>query len=216
MAVSSELLRFGLGAFVTLLVIVDPFGIVPIFVGLTASATRQQRRAILQRAVLIALGISLFFLVAGRAALGYVGVSIEAFSISGGILLFATALPMLFGHRGGMQATESEEEGVIGQDISVFPLAIPLLSGPGVLTSILLLTARANGSIERLLALSVAICGVFVIAWVSLLLSDRVVKLIGEGGVHVATRVLGIILAALAVQYVLNGISSYYHLLTQR
>lgn len=203
-------MRFGLAAFVTLLVVVDPPGVVPIFVGLTKDETHAHRNAILTRAVLIAFGVALFFLVAGRSVLSYLGVSVHAFAISGGILLFGTALPMLFGQRGGLQAPEEKERGVVGQDISVFPLAIPMLSGPGVIATTLLLTSQAAGDIRRLTAIAIALGLVFLVAFVSLYLGARLIARLGEGGVHIATRVMGIVLAALAVQYVLNGMTGYY------
>lgn len=211
-----EVIRFGLAAFVTLLVVVDPPGVVPIFVALTKEETQTRRRAILTRAVFIAFGVALFFLVAGRAVLSYLGVSVHAFAISGGILLFGTALPMLFGQRGGLQAPEEKERGVVGQDISVFPLAIPMLSGPGVIATILLLTSQASGDMRRLGAIAIALTVVFCVTFVSLYLGARLIARLGEGGVHIATRVMGIVLAALAVQYVLNGITGYYSALLLR
>src|SRR6266850_5296017 len=150
-----DIIRFALGALVTLLVVVDPPGVVPMYVALTKGEPPAHRRAILTRAVLIAFGAALFFLVAGRAVLSYLGVTVHAFSISGGILLFVAAMPMLFGQRGGLQAPEGKERGAraaagkertsrtAGQDISVFPLAMPLLSGPGTIATILLLTSQA-------------------------------------------------------------------------
>ena len=149
-----EIFRFGLAAFVTLLVVVDPPGVVPLFVALTQGEP-SRRPAILTRAVLIALGVALFFLIAGRTVLSYLGVTVNAFSISGGILLFATAMPMLFGQRGGLQAPEPRERG--GEDISVFPLAMPLLSGPGTIATILLLTSQAGNDMRKLTAIAVAI-----------------------------------------------------------
>ena len=211
-----SILRFGLAAFVTLLVVVDPPGVVPIFVALTKNEQPTRRRAILRRAVLIAFGVALFFLVAGRAVLSYLGVTVHAFAISGGILLFATAMPMLFGQRGGLQSAEREETQAVGEDISVFPLAIPMLSGPGVIATILLLTSQAAGDPRRLASVAVAIALVFLVAFVSLSFGGRLIARLGEGGVHIATRVMGIVLAALAVQYVLNGISGYYSLLISR
>ncbi len=208
-----EILRFGLAAFVTLLVVVDPPGVVPLFVALTQDEP-QRRRAILTRAVLIAFGVALFFLVAGRTVLSYLGVTVHAFSISGGILLFITAMPMLFGQRGGLQAPEPRERG--GEDISVFPLAMPLLSGPGTIATILLLTSQAGTDVRKLGAIGVAIAIVFIVSFISLYLGSRLMRLLGEGGVHIATRVMGIVLAALAVQYVLNGITGYSRLLTGR
>lgn len=207
-----EILRFGLAAFVTLLVVVDPPGVVPIFVALTENEP-ERRSAILTRAVLIAFGVALFFLVAGRAVLSYLGVTVHAFSISGGILLFVTAMPMLFGQRGGLQAPQSQEQGSVGDDISVFPLAMPLLSGPGSIATILLLTSQAGNDVRKLSAIGVAISAVFLVSFVSLYLGSRMMRLLGEGGVHIATRVMGIVLAALAVQYVLNGITGFSRLL---
>jgi multiple antibiotic resistance protein len=223
-----DFFRFGLAAFVTILVVVDPPGVVPIYVALTRDETSRRRRAILTRAVLIAFGVALFFLVAGRAVLSYLGVTVHAFSISGGILLFVAAMPMLFGQRGGLQAPEGQERGAramagrdraapkepgTGHDISVFPLAMPLLSGPGTIATILLLTSQAGDDIRKLAAIGIAIAVVFLVSFVALYLGARLIRLVGEGGVHIATRVMGIVLAALAVQYVLNGVTGYYQLL---
>ncbi len=210
-----DILKFGLAAFATLLVVVDPPGVVPMFVALTKGETPARRRSILVRAVLIAFGAALFFLVAGRAVLSYLGVTVHAFSISGGILLFVAAMPMLFGQRGGLQSPESTEPSA-GHDIAVFPLAMPLLSGPGTIATILLLTSQAGGSMQKLAAIGTAIAAVFLTAFVTLYLGARLIRLVGEGGVDIATRVMGIVLAALAVQYVLNGVTGYYHLLLGR
>jgi multiple antibiotic resistance protein len=208
-----EFMRFGLAALVTLLVVVDPPGVVPIYVALTSDEQPARRRKILIRAVLIAFGVALFFLIAGRAVLSYLGVTVHAFSISGGVLLFVAAMPMLFGQRGGLQAAEPKEQGSVGEDISVFPLAMPMLSGPGTIATILLLTSQAGGDMRKLIAIGVAIGIVFLISFIVLYLGARLIALVGEGGVHIATRVMGIVLAALAVQYVLNGLTGYYQLL---
>jgi multiple antibiotic resistance protein len=208
-----EIFRFGLAALVTLLVVVDPPGVVPLFVALTENEP-ERRRAILTRAVLIAFGVALFFLIAGRAVLSYLGVTVHAFSISGGILLFVTAMPMLFGQRGGLQSPQSKERP--SEDVSVFPLAMPLLSGPGTIATILLLTSQAGNDVRKVGAIGIAIAIVFIVSFISLYLGSRLMRLLGEGGVHIATRVMGIVLAALAVQYVLNGITGYYHLLSGR
>jgi multiple antibiotic resistance protein len=224
-----DFLRFGLAAFVTILVVVDPPGVVPIYVALTKDEEPRRRQAILIRAVLIAFGVALFFLIAGRAVLSYLGVTVHAFSISGGILLFVAAMPMLFGQRGGLQAPEGKERGArtkagkertisgeggaASNDISVFPLAMPLLSGPGTIATILLLTSQAGGDLKKLAAIGIAIAVVFLVSFVALYLGARLIGLVGEGGVHIATRVMGIVLAALAVQYVLNGVTGYYQVL---
>jgi multiple antibiotic resistance protein len=188
-------------------------GVVPIYVALSKDEQPRDSRAILIRAVFIALGVALFFLVAGRALLSYLGVTVHAFSISGGILLFIAAMPLLFGQRGGLQAPEPKQKGSVGQDIFVVPLAMPLLSGPGTIATILLLTSQAGDDMRKLTAIGVATAVVFMVSFIALYLGARLIRLVGEGGVHIATRVMGIVLAALAVQFVLNGVTGYYKLL---
>jgi multiple antibiotic resistance protein len=203
--------KFGLTAFATLLVVVDPFGVLPIFISLARSRPTRERSGIATRAVLLGFMISLFFLVAGHSALAFLGVSVHAFSISGGILLFVTALPMLFGQRPALQSAEKTERGP--EDIAIFPLAIPLLAGPGTITSILLLTAQARGSFAKLAAIAGALALVFLLTrFIIGFGAERLMRLLRPGGLHVVTRVLGILLAALAVQFVLNGISEFVRL----
>lgn len=207
---ATDLLHFALTSFVTLLVVIDPFGTVPIFTSLTNHLAIEERKRVLRRAVALAFGIALFFLLAGRALLGYLGVSVHAFGISGGILLFAVAMPMLFGHRPGLQAPEQSEHSTRGEDLAVFPLAIPLLSGPGTIATILLLTADADGDLARLLVIAAAVAAIFAITLIVLRLGERFLHRMGTGKVHMVTRVMGIVLAALAVQYVLDGVAGYY------
>lgn len=209
-------LQFGLTAFVTMLVIVDPLGMLPLFTALTTGMSLPERRGVLRRAIVTAFAIAVFFLLVGDAALRYMGVSVHAFAISGGILLFATALPMLFGQRGGLQSPQQEEQGNPAPDVAIFPLAIPLLTGPGLMTSLLLLTAQTHGQATLAGALFAATVLVFALAWIVMWLGERVMARIGQAGAHVATRVLGVALAALAVQFVLNGFTGYYHALVGR
>lgn len=211
-----SVLQFALAAFVTLLVVVDPLGVAPIFVALTHALDAVERRNTLVRALINAFGITLFFLLCGRFVLFYLGVTVHAFAISGGILLFAAALPMLFGQRPGLQAPKSDEQNTAGENIAIFPLAIPLLSGPGTITTVLLLTNQAGGDLLRMGILVAVIAAVYLIAWLVLNTGERLMTHLGVGKVHTITRVLGIVLAALAVQYVLNGITGYYDSLTNR
>ncbi len=206
-----SLLQFALTAFVTLIVVVDPPGVAPNFIALTSELSGAERNKILRRAILVAFGITLFFLLAGRWLLSYLGVTVDAFSISGGILLFVAAWPMLFGHRTSLQAPEHAERGGTGEDIAIFPLAIPLLSGPGTITTILLLTNRSDVDAVRIALLSIIVAAVFLISWGILYSAERIVTRLGEAKVRIMTRVLGIILAALAVQFVLNGIGGFYN-----
>jgi multiple antibiotic resistance protein len=125
-------------------------------------------------------------------------------------------LPMLFGQRPGLQAPERNEQGTIGEDIAIFPLAIPLLSGPGTITTVLLLANQAALDLSRTAILVAIIGAVFVIAWCVLYAGERIMARLGEGKVRIITRVLGIVLTALAVQYVLNGVATYYTSLVGR
>lgn len=196
-----------------MLVVVDPLGMLPLFTTLTAGMTLPERRGVLRRAIVTAFAIAVFFLLVGDAALRYMGVSVHAFAISGGILLFGTALPMLFGNRGGLQSVQEEEQGTSKPDVAIFPLAIPLLCGPGLMTSLLLLMAQARSQAMPIGALFAATVLVFLLTWLALWLGERVMARVGEAGAHVATRILGVALAALAVQFVLNGFTAYYHVL---
>jgi multiple antibiotic resistance protein len=207
---STSVLQFGLTSFVTLLVVIDPFALVPILAGLLGGKSKDERLAIGARSVHIAFGIAFFFLIAGRLILAGLGVSINAFSISGGVLLFLVALPMLFGSRGGMMsANEQKSTDDTDGDIAVFPIAIPIISGPGTLTTLLVLGAASKGSLAKEAALLAALVLVFVITAVIIRNGDALVARIGSSGVRIVTRVLGIILAALAAQFILNGISGF-------
>jgi multiple antibiotic resistance protein len=208
------LVQFGLRAFTTLIVVVDPLGVAPMFVALTAEVDDGSRRKTLSRAVVVAFSVTMFFLVGGGFLLSYLGVTVDAFAISGGILLFIASLPMLFGQRPGLQAPERNEQRTAGEDIAVFPLAIPLLSGPGTITTVLLLSNEARGDFSRMGLLAAVILLVYMISWGVLAAAERIVARLGAGKVHIITRVLGIILAALAVQYILGGVAGFYAVLT--
>jgi multiple antibiotic resistance protein len=211
--VDASLFQFALTAFVTLLVVVDPVGVAPLSVAITRDQPSDARRRTLLRAVVIAAAVALFFLLAGRLLLSHLGVSVHAFAISGGILLFATALPMLFGHRPVLQGIEPGAEHARREDPAIFPLAIPLLSGPGTIATLLLLSNEARGDVLRTTVLLLVTASVFLVSWVILEAGERLLARLGTGGISILTRVLGLVLAALAVQYVLNGLSAYYQTL---
>jgi multiple antibiotic resistance protein len=205
-----NLWQFALKAFVTLTVVVDPLGVAPSFVALTRELSAVERKQTLRRALIVAFAVTVFFLLCGRWLLAYLGVTVHAFAVSGGILLFVAAWPMLFGHRPGLQAPENSRRSGFGEDIAVFPLGIPLLSGPGTITTVLLLTNQPETEIARVTILVAIVALVFLIAWWVLYAADRIMSRLGEGKVSIMTRVLGIILAALAVQFVLNGVAGFY------
>lgn len=211
-----NLLQFTVTAFVMLIVVINPVAVAPIFVAVTNGMGVTERRSVLKRALLIAFGVALFFLLAGRVLLSYLGVTMHAFAVSGGVLLFLLALPMLFGQRSSLQSPEGGERSTAGEDVAIFPMAIPMLAGPGTIATVLVLATQAGGDARRLGLLAATLGCIYLISWPILHASDRLITRMGEGKVGIITRVLGIILAALAVQYVFNGITGYYDSLVNR
>jgi multiple antibiotic resistance protein len=207
---NNDLFQFGLTAFSMLLVVINPVAVSPVFVAVTANLTALQRRSTLTRAVLIACSVALFFLFVGRAFLSYMGVSVEAFAISGGVLLFSMAFPMLMGQRSQIQVPSNSEAHTPVTDVAIFPLTIPQLAGPGTIATVLLLSTQARDHWTRLGVLAGIIVVIYLIAWPTLFMAERIMNRLGEDVIHIITRVLGLVLAALAVQYILNGLTAFY------
>jgi len=196
-------------AFVTLLVIIDPPGCAPIFASLTSGTTSAHRRAMAIRSVVVAWCILLFFALLGEPLLRTLGISLSAFRLAGGIMLFMIALDMVFERRTARRENRANSiEGTPeADDISVFPMAIPMIAGPGSIATIMLMSARAQGTVEGLIVLG-ALTAVIVITLFALLAAGPLMKLIGAKLEAMITRILGVILAALAVQFVLDGLES--------
>ena len=194
-------------ALVTFLVIIDPPGCAPIFASLTRGTDARHRRAMAIRAALIAWAILMFFALLGRPMLEALGISLASFRIAGGIMLFMIALDMVFERRTERREERAREiEGTPqAEDISVFPMAIPMIAGPGSIASIMLLTARADGTFEWLVVLA-AMTTVLAITLLALLAAGPLMKFIGANLEAMITRILGVILAALAAQFVLDGL----------
>jgi multiple antibiotic resistance protein len=204
------MLEFSLQAFVLLLVVIDPFGLTPIFSALTSRQTASQRHRIAIKGVVISACVMAFFVFGGVWLLAYLGIGISAFRIAGGILLFLIAIDMLFvRHSGLSSATEQEQdEATKRDDISVFPLAIPLIAGPGALTTVMLLT-HERGLATSLLVLGVSLL-VLAITLFMFFIAERIQRLLGETGINVISRLLGILLAALAMQFVIDGMQASF------
>lgn len=196
-------------AFVTLFVIIDPIAILPMFIALTRNETVSYKRRTALKASVIATILLLIFAFVGDKLLDAMGISEPAFRIAGGFLLLLAAIEMVVAKTSGIRSTTGDEtaEAAHRGDISVFPLAIPLLAGPGGMTSIVVLMRQAEGmGFLAELGVIIILIVILLIAYLSLLLSDRIVKILGVTGTNVLTRVFGIILAALAVQNIINGI----------
>lgn len=193
-------------AFITFLVVIDPPGCAPIFASLTAGTGPEHRRATAFRSVGIAAGILLFFGLLGQELLHALGVSLTAFRIAGGILLFLIAVDMIFEKRTERRENRAEEVSASHvDDISVFPMAIPMIAGPGSIASIMLMMARSEGAVESLIVIA-ALLLTLLLTLASLLLAGPLMRLMGHRMEAMLTRLLGVILAALAVQFVLDGL----------
>jgi multiple antibiotic resistance protein len=200
-------LDYLVSAFVTLFVVVDPIGLTPTFVGVTEGLPAASRRQVALRASVIAA-----FILAGTALIGAwllakLGITLDAFRIAGGLLLFSIASEMVFGvrtERQSKQAEQAVEERV--RNIAAFPLAIPLMAGPAAITATVLLAGRAGDDLVLLTCLLAVVAAVCVICLLAFLLATRIVRLLGITGNVVLSRLLGVLLAALAVQFVIDGV----------
>jgi multiple antibiotic resistance protein len=196
---------FAIRSFLTLLVVLDPIGLAPFFLALTADRSTEERDRIASRATALAAVLLLVFGIGGSWLLARLGISLPAFRVAGGVLLFRIALDMVFARL--ERETEAEaHEARARSDISVFPLAIPLIAGPGALASLMILAAEAR-AVRLGLPLVLGVCMVLVLlVYLALRLAARLSKLLGQTGINVVTRVLGVLLAALATQYVADGV----------
>ena len=195
--------------FVVFFVVVEPVSLIPLFTGLTTDATRAYKRRMAFRAVSVAAAILVLFALGGASFLKLMGISLEAFRIFGGLLLFLLALEMVFARESGTRTSSSEAaESRRRVDISVFPLAFPFIAGPGALATILLWFGPVRLSEQPAVfgAYLLAVIVVLAIALVMMLLADPLMRVIGVTGANVASRLAGVILGALAVQFVLDGL----------
>lgn len=202
-------------ALITFFVIIDPPGCAPIFASLTRGTSASHRRSMAYRSTLIAWLVLMFFAVLGRPLLAALGISLASFRIAGGIMLFFIALDMVFERR--TERREKRAEAIEGtpeaEDISVFPMAIPMISGPGSIASAMLWVSRAETPVRVAVVLG-AITAVMLMTLATLLAAGPLMRLIGEKVEAMITRVLGVILAALATQFIVDGLKqSFPHVL---
>jgi multiple antibiotic resistance protein len=195
-------------AFVTFFVVIDPPGCAPIFAGLTRDHPPAHRRAMAIRSVAVAAFILLFFALLGEGLLKALGISLAAFRIAGGIMLFLIALDMVFERRTARRENRAQEVSADPEheDISVFPMGIPMIAGPGSIASVMLLMARTDG-LNRSLVVLAALGAILLLTLVALLAASWLMRLLGNRLEAMLTRLLGVILAALAAQFVIDGIA---------
>lgn len=197
------LLRF----FVVFLVVVEPVSLIPVFVALTAHATERQRRQMARRAVLVAAIILTLFSIAGAPLLRLMHISIDSFRIFGGLLLFLMALEMVFARPSGTRTSQPEEvESLRREDISVFPLAFPFIAGPGALATILLAFGEGTDRVATFFGLIACMFLVLLITLVAMYVASPMMRVLGVTGANVINRLTGVLLGALAVQFVIDGL----------
>jgi multiple antibiotic resistance protein len=193
-------------AFVTLFVVIDPIGLAPLFVALTQGMTAEQRNGVGLRALLVAFALLAAFGIFGQSLLTAIGISMPAFRISGGLLLFLIAVDMLFERRTDRRERRANEN---PPDPSVFPLAMPLIAGPGALATMVLLSSRHAGDVPVLVGIHLVMLLVLALTYVFFRASTAIERMLGHTGIVVVTRLLGILLAALSVQFVLDGLRDF-------
>ena len=201
-----------ISSLITFFVVIDPPGCAPIYAGLSASASALQKRAMAIRAVGVSAAILFVFALFGEALLKGLGISLASFRIAGGIMLFLIALEMVFEKR-----TERREDRAAkvasdpeAEDVSIFPMAMPMIAGPGSIASVMLLMSR-NSGLERSAVVLAAMVTILLLTLVALLAAGPIMRILGAKIEAVITRLLGVLLAALAVQFVLDGLSVVLH-----
>jgi multiple antibiotic resistance protein len=198
-----QLIKF----FVVFFVVVEPVSLIPVFAGLTHGASSRYKKKMAGKAAAIALGICVLFALAGAKFLQIMGIALSSFRIAGGTLLFLIALDMVFARTSGTRSTTSEaEESKKREDISVFPLAFPFIAGPGALATILLTAGEISGRPLLFVGFLGVVLLVLVLCWVVMLATPRLINVLGVTGANVANRLSGVVLAALAVQFIVDGI----------
>ncbi|WP_254434836.1 MarC family protein [Magnetospirillum sp. UT-4] len=195
-------------AFITFFVILDPPGTAAVFAAMTRNVADHHRRHMARRATLLAAIMLFAFAFIGEGLLRILGISLPAFRVAGGVLLFLLAADMVFARQSGLRSTTPVEdaETAAREDITVFPLAFPLIAGPGAMTSVVLMMGAAAGDYQRQAVVLAMLAVVMALLLGMLLAAGRVLRVLGLTGAHVVGRVLGIILAALAAQFVIDGL----------
>ncbi|MFL0672231.1 MAG: MarC family protein [Erythrobacter sp.] len=199
-------------AFITLFVVIDPPGCAPIYAGLTKGASPEQARSMALRATFIASIILLIFALFGKQLLGALHIELNSFRIAGGLMLFFIAFDMVFEKR--TQRREERAEKIAAtpeiEDVSVFPMAMPMLAGPGAIAAVMLLMNEAAGQPEKMAQVLAALAAVLIITAAALVAAGPLIRLLGDKVEAVITRLLGVLLAALAAQYVIDGLKGSF------
>lgn len=211
----TQSLAFALTAFASLFAIVDPFASLPVYLALTARETEPRRKIIAQRAALTTFVVMSVFGGTGQVLFNFFGISIAAFKVAGGLLLFVVAFEMMYAKASATKSTpEEEEDAASRQDIGLMPIGIPLLSGPGAIASSMMLSSRASHVRDKVV-LIVAMAVVSFLTWIVLRSATGIARVLGRTGMNIIARVMGLILAATAAQFVIDGVRGAFPMLAR-
>lgn len=199
-------ISFVSAVFFTLLFVVDPFGLIPLFVAYLSPYDSAYRKKVIIKSTIIAITASLFFIVSAHVFLRFMGISPGAFMIAGGILLFIIAMDMLLSRQRRTQTLEGDEH-FEDMDIAVFPIAIPFLCGPGNIAALLMFSSQAQGDVVTLIAIGIISVSTFLIAMIVMAFADTLQNILGRTGIAVLHKLMGLILSAMAVQFIVNGLA---------
>ena len=205
-----NVVQFTLLKLTSILFIVNPISVIPTYLVITQKETAQQRARTARRACISAALILIAFALAGRQIFSLFGITIDAFRVAGGLILWVVAMDMLHGERRTQEGKQEITEGTSKEDVALAPLAMPMLAGPGAISTIMVLSSQAATMAEKI-AVFVAITVTMGIAWIVLRLGDKVVLRMGETGIRVMTRIMGLLLAAIAMQFVISGARDAWH-----
>lgn len=208
MDLQSAFLSF-ISSFTALFAIVDPFALIPVFLSMTDRFSKGERATVCLKATLVAFGILFSFAIAGERIFNLFGISIPAFQIAGGILLLRFGIAELSADRERLKR-EEESESYERQDISIFPLATPLLAGPGSISTVVIRASQSKGWLEEII-LILSIMAVFIVTYFLLRSAPYLYRILRRTGLNLLTRIMGIILTAIAVQYIINGLTTVWN-----
>ncbi len=204
----SEYIQFGTLAFTSLLAILNPLSAVPVFVAMTAHYDARHRAATLRRAIFTAFVVMVAFSLLGTLILRFFGITTHAFQIAGGIIFFSIGWDMLHARRSRVKTTvEEETEGASRDDIGIIPLGLPSLAGPGTITTVIALDSQAD-TMPQVVGVYIAIVLVCLVAWAVLAAAPLVVRKLGQTGMNVFTRIMGLLAMVIGSQFVINGVTT--------
>ncbi|HEU4643661.1 MAG TPA: MarC family protein [Gemmatimonadaceae bacterium] len=203
-------LQFALITFTSVLFIVDPVAVIPTYLVITQDETPKQRRRTAARACVAAALLLIVFGLAGRLIFRMFGITLPAFRIAGGLILWLVAMDMLRGERRTQEGTEEIVEGQEKEDVAITPLAVPMLAGPGAISTVIVLAGQAHSLAEHVVVYGSVVLTALV-SWISLRVGERLVVAVGQTGIRVMTRIMGLLLAAVAVQFVVAGVREAIH-----